>query len=78
MEWWPTQQRVSLAVPTQGILRISLPLSLEDPNHDEVTESSDFVKSDQDKNQSNGALEIDHDPEDGLPNMVIVTESQRS
>ena len=30
------------------------------------------------KNQSNGALEIDHDPEDGLPNMVIVTESQRS
>ena len=76
MEWWTTQQKVSLAVPTQGILRISSPLSLEDPNHDEATESSDFVKSDQDTNQSEGVLKIDHNQEVCLSNMVILTENQ--
>ena len=76
MEWWPTQQKVSLAVPTQGILRISSPLSMDDPKLDEVSENSDFDKCDQDKNQSEEVLKIDDDPEVGLPNMVILTENQ--
>ena len=74
MEWWPTQQKVSLAVPTQGILRISSPLSMDDPKLDEVSENSDFDKCDQDKNQSEEELKIDNDPEVGPPNMVILTE----
>ena len=76
MEWWPTQQKVSLSVPTQGILRISSPLSTDDPKLDEVSEASDFEKCDQDKNQPEEAVKIDNDPGVCLPNMVILTENQ--
>ena len=67
---------MSLAVPTQGILRISSPPSTEDPKIDQVAEASDFDKCDQDINQSEGAPKIDCDPEVCLPNTVILTETQ--
>jgi len=76
-DWWPTTPKLSLTVPTQGILRLPSPISsTDDPKLDQVNEASECDECDEDMNQSNATAEIDSDPKVCLPNMVMLTDSQ--